>query len=444
MLYPTAILPILTRLANGPLAIFAGRCVYAATQFATLVAVARCCGAEAVGDVVLGLAIAVPLFALFGGQLRIVQATDPEERFSFRSLERRGLIGHFAGIVLFVAVAWALRGGTHGFATLLGVGLARLGESWSEIAYGALQRRRSFAAISLSTALKSFAGCTIAVVVLALWHSPGVAFAAGGIVWLAGSVCFDRPRATRLLVVAAPGEGSTGRACSVELLRRALPLSAGATVSTFDTQTPRYFVEAYLGSRALGLFGITHYAALSILTLIIPLTYVWTPALAEDAARGNRAAFRRRTLRALLFASVLAGATWLLALPAGPVLSLIFAEPSLAEGWTLTLAVAAAGSLAPAAVFESVLRAARGFRLLCTLQIASLIVHVGACATGLGWFGIEGVAGAMLVRSIAYLGMLAVSSYFVVNAIFADAASEKKNDVSEWKSDDGSRGRAAA
>ncbi|HEV7280679.1 MAG TPA: hypothetical protein VGN57_10800 [Pirellulaceae bacterium] len=441
---PNAAISLLSRCANGPLAIFAGRGVYAAAQFATLAAVARCCGAEAVGDVVLGLAVAVPSFVLFGGQLRIVQATDPNGRFAFGAVERWGLLGHSLGFLLVAAIAFLFRSDSPGLITLLGVGLARAAESWSEIAYGALQRQRSFAAISLSTAVKSVASCAIGLPVLILFRSPGLAFAASGIVWLAGSVLFDRPLAMRRLAAAASGETSPGHAASTELLKTALPLSAGATVSAFDTQAPRYFVEAYLGSRALGLFGVTHYAALSILTLIIPLTYVWTPALAKDVARGDGVAFRRRSRRALLYATALAAATALFAIPAGPVLASLFAEPSLAQGWTLTLTVAAAGALAPAAMLESMLRAAHGFRLLCTLQIASLIVHAGACTAGLGWFGLEGVAGAMLLRSVVYLTMLAVGSYVVTKAAFRGRVTEAGTDASDERSPDVTRARAAA
>lgn len=414
MLHPASAIAILSRTTNGPLSIFVGRGVYAASQFAMLAAVGRCCGTEAVGDVVLGLAIAVPLFALFGGQLRLVQATDPNERFAFHAVERAGVVGHGLGMLLFGAIAFALRSDVAGLTALLGVGLARAGESWSEIGYGALQRQRRFAAIGLSTASKSLVGAAIGALILFQTDSPGAAFAASGIVWLAGSVGIDRPLAKR-----TDGSGPADRGSGAELLRTILPLSAGATVSTFDTQTPRYFVEAFLGSRALGLFGVTHYAALSILTLIIPLNYAWTPALAAEVARGDRDAFRRRSRRALTIAGMLGAATALAALPAGPLLATVFSEPSLAESWTLTAAVAAAGVLAPAAAFESILRAAHGFRVLCVLQVASLIVHLGACTTGLGWFGLEGVAGGMLVRSVVYLGILAVGSHFVVNAAFA-------------------------
>jgi O-antigen/teichoic acid export membrane protein len=401
---------------NGPLSIFAGRGIYAASQFALLAAVGRYCGTEAVGDVVLGLAIAVPLFALFGGQLRLVQATDPNGRFAFSAVERTGLFGHILGMLLFGAIAFAFRSDVVGFAALLGVGLARASESWSEIAYGALQRQKNFMAIGISTAAKSVAGAGVAFLVLRQTESPGAAFGANGIVWLAGSVGFDR-------IVAKRGAEihSIERTSTAELFQSVLPLSAGATVATFDTQAPRYLVETFVGTRALGLFGATHYAALSILTLIVPLTYVWTPALAADVARGDRAAFRRRSRRALLIAGVLGAGAALVALPAGPLLATAFSEPSLAEGWTLTLAIAAAGILAPAAVFESILRSAHGFRLLGTVQIVSLIVHLGACATGLGWFGLEGAAAGMLVRSIVYLGMLAAGSHFVVRASFAKA-----------------------
>lgn len=414
MFGPASAIAVLSRTIDGPLSIFAGRGIYAASQFALLAAVGRYCGTEAVGDVVLGLAVAVPLFALFGGQLRLVQATDPNERFAFSAVERTGLVGHVLGMLLFGAIAFAFRSDFVGFAALLGVGLARASESWSEIAYGALQRQRNFTAIGLSTAAKSVAGAGVAFLVLRQTESPGAAFAASGVIWLAGSVGFDRALAKRR----AEGR-STERASTAELLRSVLPLSAGAMVATFDTQTPRYFVETFLGTRALGLFGATHYAALSILTLIVPLTYVWTPALAAEIARGDRAVFRRRSRRALLIAAVLGAGAALSAQPAGPLLATAFSEPSLAEGWTLTLAIAAAGILAPAAVFESIIRSAHGFRLLCTVQIVSLIVHLGACTTGVERFGLEGAAAGMLVRSIVYLGMLAVGSHFVVKASFA-------------------------
>jgi O-antigen/teichoic acid export membrane protein len=417
---PVSAIRVFSRATNGPLAIFVGRGAYAVSQFAMLAAVGRCCGTEAVGDVVLGLAVAVPLFALFGGQLRLVQATDASERFAFPAVERAGLVGHGLGLLVFAGIAFVFRSDAAGLAALLGVGLARAAESWSEISYGALQRRRNFAAIGISTAAKSVAAAALALCVLVQSKSPGAAFAASGLVWLIGSVAVDRALAKR------KGRGSaTDEASAAELLRSVLPLSAGATVSTFDTQTPRYFVEACLGSRALGLFGVTHYAALSILTLIVPLTYAWTPALAADVVSGDHGEFRRRSRRAVALAGTLGAATSLAALPAGPLLATMFSEPALAEGWTWTFAIATAGILAPAAALEAVLRAAHGFRVLCALQIASLIVHVGACATGLGWFGLEGAAGGMLVRAILYLGMLAVSSRFVVQAAFDETESAK-------------------
>ena len=121
----------------------AGNLVFAATQWAMLVVLARLGSPADVGRYTLGLAVTTPVFLLLSLQLRGAQATEPPDSpyrfghyFTLRTL--------LAGLALALCAGWALLSAgpqaQAGLAAVTGwLALAKLFDGLSDVCYGHLQ-----------------------------------------------------------------------------------------------------------------------------------------------------------------------------------------------------------------------------------------------------------------------------------------------------------------
>jgi hypothetical protein len=131
-----------------------GNIVYAACQWGMLVVLAKMGTPVMLGQFTLGLAITAPIILFLNLQLKIIQATDANQKYSFSIFLCLRLL---TAILAFLLIICALIvGGYKGqvAAVIVCVGIAKSVESISDIFYGLLQQHEQLDIISKSMIFK--------------------------------------------------------------------------------------------------------------------------------------------------------------------------------------------------------------------------------------------------------------------------------------------------
>ena len=120
------------------------------------------------------------------------------------------------------------------------------------------------------------------------------------------------------------------------IIKRSLPLGLDAFVSSMTLNIPKYCVEYWLGTKALGVFGMLFQLAFSIQLLIGAVGNTGVSMLSESYKNKDSQRFKRlfqRMLITSIFISLLALIGGTLFIP--PVMSLI--KPELDQQWLVFL-----------------------------------------------------------------------------------------------------------
>jgi O-antigen/teichoic acid export membrane protein len=321
---------------------FAGRIVYGATQFALLVVLARLGDLSAVGAFAFALAFTAPPMVFANLHLRSLYATDVERRFSWATylgLRRRASVLAFVLVALAVPtfsptpdVAWAT----------LWIALAKAFETCSDLHYGVFQRYGRMDRFGRSLALRGVVGVVIVAAVLGLGGSLPWAMFAMAAWWGLLLAVYDAPMATQIR------PSTAGQPCGGSMARLALqatPMGAVFLLDSLHQNVPRYFVEAQLGTDALGLFTPMVYMITIGSAFVFALGAPAAPVLARYAADRDRTAFAALARRTVLRGGLLGVVGVIAAFAGGESLLRLAYGPTYAEHADAFVLVAVSGAL---------------------------------------------------------------------------------------------------
>jgi len=234
-----------------------GNAIYAASQWALLIIVAKLGSVVQVGQFAYALALTAPIFILSQLQLRGLQATDAAGEYSFAEyLSLRVATTAFA-ILAVVGLAFLTTDAGPQRGVVLAMAVAKAIESVADVAHGRLQQIERLGAIAASFASRGVGGLLAFSLAFAVWRDLAPAIAAmtlwwvisyaaieGRAVWNSGSVSGGAHIAPvlRLALVAAP------------TLSRLLPAAERKRVRA----APRPAL-ALLALTALGIAGLSTY-----------------------------------------------------------------------------------------------------------------------------------------------------------------------------------------
>jgi len=396
-----------------------GRGIYAFSQWMMLLVLARMGGLEAVGRFALALAVTGPIILFSNLGLRHVQATDAAETYAYADyLAVRAWTTVAALLVLAVLIPLAGYPGETGQVIAL-VALAKAFESMSDVVHGLEQVHRRMDLTTWSLGLRGVAG--VAAMTLGYWltgHLTG-AIAAMTAAWAATYLVHDLAAQRRLLAERpvdatpaspiAPPNRRLQRARRLRLARVAAPMGVVALLLSLNVNVPRYFIEAWLGERALGAFAAMFYFVVVGSLVVNGLGQAALVDLARYHASGQRAAFFR--LLGLLLAGCLAlgaagvATAWLFG---QPLLGSLYGE-AFADAAPLFLWIMFAGALnyAAAALFFGV-TARRIFAGQAALYTVVTAVNAGGCALWIGGHGMLGVVWAWIAALVVQIALSVV------------------------------------
>jgi O-antigen/teichoic acid export membrane protein len=389
----------------------AGTIVYAASNWAVLCVIAKLGTPEMVGAYALGLAVTAPVLMLAQMNLRAVLATDARGEHCFADYWRLRVNGTLLGMAVIIGLAAI----GHGFSTaavIAAVGMSQAVEGISDIYYGLMQRHERMDRITVSMLWKG--ATSLAAMTGGLW-------ATGSVTWgviamfaarLAVLVLYDAGPGSRDFAALEPKMAPAWRESlrrQAALLWLASPLAVVMLLNSLCSNMPRYFMDAYLGTRELGIFA----AAASLVslgnTLVNAVGQAVTPRLAKLLAWEGREKFTRFSLGLMGFGAALGICAVVCAAVLGPWTMRVMFKPEYAQHNELLIALMVAGGAGyVTSMLGYAVTAARSFQPQAPVFAAATIAALGACAWLVPARGLMGAAWAMGLASAVQLAGLIV------------------------------------
>jgi O-antigen/teichoic acid export membrane protein len=318
--------PTYGRASRAATASIIGNVLFAASQWAILILIARLGSVELVGHYALGLAICSPLFLWLGSNHRTVLGSD--------SLETRSFGVYLQGRVFAVTLAAALAIGaalfldipTPVFGVILGVICLKITDQLFDITYGWHQRKIRMDRVALSLIMRG----TIAVVIvgLSLHLTTNLHLALFGVAGSWAVILLFR----ELPLIAQDGGVLLHRfsemRTTAQLFRSTWPLAVVALLASLFPNLPRYFIESMLGPEALGIYAALAYLLVAGNTVSHAVCAAVSPRLAHAFSSHDHSEVMKLSMLmlgaalllglALVGAALIAGDQILLVLYGGP------------------------------------------------------------------------------------------------------------------------------
>ena len=393
---PMAEARVLPTLHANLIWVLAGNVVYAVSQWGMIVALAKFGNVLMVGQFSLGLAIVTPVLMFSNFDLRVVQATDSRRQYRFVDYLclRGGLT--LAAVALIAAIVHFGRYDARTSEVILAVALAKSVETLSDIHYGLFQLNDRLDRTGQSMMLRGILSVSALAAGLyltgnVLWGCLGIAAA-----WMAVLLIFDVRRGRGIVAQteggrAAPGAGAPQRR---RLLVLALPLGLVTTLAAINLHMPRYFVEAALGERQLGIFSAMAYATISLTLVGDSIGSCVVPRLARLYAASKLVEYRKRLLHLLLIGSAVGLTGLVLARGMGAwFLTAFYNRTYAVQAPVFTLLMTAAAIHFAASMLNCGITSARCFGI----QVPIYAIVAGSTALSCAhWVKTMGLAGAAM------------------------------------------------
>lgn len=383
---------------------FVGNVVYSGCQWSMLVLLAKIGNPEMVGQYGLAMAIAGPVLALSGLQLRAVLTTDVREQIHFGEYLGFRLLTTVLSLVVIAGLAFEYHGGAS--LVIVVVGVAQAIETVSDMYYAKMQFHDHMDRIAKSMIFRGIFGLAamgagVYVTGKLIWGVAGLTLARAIVVaaydirkrtLLRASVASNHRGAEQIPALSA---GALRPRWSLnaqnELLRTSITLGIIAMLVSLLPNIPRYIIAGSLGERALGIFTATAFLVSTGNLIIMAMGQAAFVRLAKHYAAGDVAAFNSLLLKLLSIAATLGLAGIGVSMLFGrPLLTLLY-RPEYAEHTDLLIAMMVAGALSyVAATLGSAVTSARHFKS----QIPVLLLAVASAA----------IASVLLVPSRGLLG----------------------------------------
>ena len=228
----------------------ASNVVFAASQWALLVLIAKLGSSELLGAYAFALALVTPIAMFSHLNLRSLLATDVSRRYPFGDYLAVRLSTTAVSLAAMAAVALAAERGWESAAVAMALGVALSADNVSDVYYGLLQRRERMDQVAWSVTARGI--LSVAGLGAVLWIT-------GSLVWAAVALAVGRIAVLAVydIPVASAGESMARTSVRAEagILGASLPLGAVLMLIALTSNLPRYAIEQKLGAGALGAFA---------------------------------------------------------------------------------------------------------------------------------------------------------------------------------------------
>jgi O-antigen/teichoic acid export membrane protein len=381
-----------------------GNGVYAGSQLAILMLLAKLTRPEVVGQYALGIAIAVPVFWMANLQLRLALVSDVHEQTPFgHYLSIRLLTTGLALFTIFI-ITRILRYPWQLSAVVLMVGVAQAVEAISDMFYARLQQHDRMSCISKSLMARSALsalGLTLGICLTKnlLWGLAGIV-AARAIV-LVGYDTLERiqgvARQSKRIRRNDDLMPRWNPRIQFQLLSVNFRLGILWALVSLNTALPRYFIEHALGERTLGIFSAIASLRAAGDLAAFSLGVSAFGRFARAHATGNLREFRSLLGKLLSLGAVLGACGVVAAYVAGRAIITLVLRPEYAERADLLpwlMVVAGGGQLA--LFLGTAMTAAKYYDSQIVLFTLTNLCVAALCYVLVPSWGLSGAVAAML------------------------------------------------
>lgn len=374
----------------------------------------------------LGLAITAPVILFSALDLRAVQVTDAQNLNKFEDFFGVRLITNCAAILVVFGILVSLtsRYDFSVYVIIFLIGINKIIESTSDIAYGLMQKHERLDKVAQSMILRNAGALIFFAVAVKLTGNLIFGVASVGIWWLLALFFFDKRNAEKF----GPFVPRFHPKIMLSIVWLGLPLGIATGIMVLSSSMSRYFVEAYLGSEILGYFGAMAYAVVGVSRAIMALAQSASARLARYYI-SNRKNYVKLLQKMLAVALVLAVGAVLFGIYLGePFLSIVY-KPEYAERQDVFIwLLVAAGVTMLAAMLGVGMTAARRFKSQVPVFLTTCGISLLASWLLIPRYGMKGAAWAMLATTITQcLGSVVVIMLALRSAAARDNGDENIN-----------------
>jgi len=389
---------------------FVGNVVYAGCHWGNLVVLTKLTSPERVGQYALGFAIALPVLMFTHLQMRTLVTSDVRQQTAFGHYLTMRLLSTAAGLVTICAIPLWFGLSPESTRIIWVVGIAQSVEAISEIFHARLQLHDRMDRIATSLLLRGLLGLlAMGLGVLAtgsvFWGLTGLATVR--LLVLIGFDAYPRIHAPR---EQAAGEQAVrlraewnGRVLR-GLFWAAIPLGLIGLLVSLQSNIPRYFIQAHLGERELGIFSAIGFLLSSGSLVIGSLGQSAFTRLALYYAEERRGEFGRLLKKLLGVAALLGTGGVLVAWVAGRQILTVLFRPEYGErAHLLVWLMVAAGVSYLAQILGYAMTAARYFVHQVPLFALTVVTVTLASYLLVPSWGLAGAIAALLITVLVQL-----------------------------------------
>ncbi|WIV20011.1 oligosaccharide flippase family protein [Paenibacillus polygoni] len=270
---------------------FVGNLIYALTQWGLLVSLAKFGDPEMVGQFSLALAITAPVLMLTNLQLREIQSTDTDNLYVFGDyLGLRILTSLIAFIAIFLIslnYPWEIS------LVIICIGIAKIVESLSEVIFGLLQKNEVMDRIATSIIIKGILSLIFLSVTIRFTGNLLIGTFAMTIAWGTVLIFYDIRNAIYFEKIIPIFNKSKIK----KIVILSFPLGLTLMIGSLTTNLPRYFIEYYVDTKALGHFAAMAYLIIAGNIVVNALSQSASPKLAKYFASNKMKDFNKLIMK---------------------------------------------------------------------------------------------------------------------------------------------------
>lgn len=379
----------------------AGNVVYLFSQWLLTYLVVRILGYEEAGIFSLAITIGGSLVSIALYSIRNYQVSDIEERFSDRTyLVSRVLT---SALSLMVCVVFVLANNYEIMTALCVIVymMFKISEALSDVYQGMLQKRMRLDYVGRSFILKGISEAIVFFVLLTLSHNLLLAVTGLCVISFIVVGLYDRRRATSL----TPSVSSRPSSLQVKtLLGTCLPLALFGLLFNTMGQAPRYFLEAQLGTAALGVYASV---AMPVVIVQVSASFIFAPLttpLASYLQAGDIEKFRGLIKKVLLVLAVLSVVSVAVFLLLGNWLLVLLFGPSIDGYQFLLMPLVTCSILVSLSWFLStILVVIRKLRALLAVSAVSFLIVLAGSVPFIQLCGMNGASFVFIAALILFI-----------------------------------------
>ncbi|MGM0804975.1 MAG: oligosaccharide flippase family protein [Bacillota bacterium] len=378
-----------------------GNVIYAICQWLVVSVIAKLGDPVQVGTFALALAISAPIFLFFNMNLRVVQATDTNDEYSFNQYFSMRVLTTLIAFLIVILISIFSGFEKTTIIVIIFLAIAKFFESISDILYGYLQKCEQMKFISISKIIRGIISTISMAIILYLTNDLVLATLIYAVTWGVILILYDFKKC---LYIYRFDMNSNTRFMS-EMLKPSidykilkllfilsLPLGIAGTLDSLNINLPRYFINFQLGEGALGYYAAITYIIISGQTIVGALAQAATPRLAKYY-NSDIKQFKLLLMKLFIIGLVIGTIGVLMSVYLGGYILTIFYTPEYQEYNTLfILSMIAASFWYLSGFLNCGIVASRIFKNQIIIFFATTLVTSVACIYLINDYGLNGAA----------------------------------------------------